>query len=157
MSIKLIINKFFALITAITVVTASFSFTVNSHYCLGVLKDRSINSNAETCFSKRSSVVENSCKDKRHDDHDHLLSEFQKLMETRGCCDDSQVVVTNDLDYFHVKTQINKLEVDFNFLIAFVATHYGYYAFDNVRIPHLNYKPPLLHKDIIVLVQSFLC
>ncbi len=157
MIIKSFTYRILALLTAGVMIVSSFSFTVNSHYCMGILKDRSINSAADTCMPKTLTLPANGCSDDLHKIHDDWITEYKMLMKDRGCCNDSQMIIESEQDDFQVQHHVSFMGVDVDFLHAYIITQFKLWPQVQVKVPHLNYKPPLLCKNIPILVQSFLC
>jgi len=127
------------------VLLSSTSFTFGMHFCMGQLENIAFFSGAEPCEM----VTQKSpCASDKHDsDCDHKITE-------KSCCEDQTVVMEGHEDL----TQVTKVAVpDFQMIAVlyavvsflFSATAVDHYTFN-------DYSPPLIERDIPVLVQSFL-
>lgn len=128
------------------VLLSSTSFTLGMHFCMGQLENIAFFSGAEPCEM----VTQKSpCATDKHDPD----CEHQQVTK-KGCCEDQAVVMEGHEDL----TQVSKVAVpDFQMIAVlfavvsflFSATAVDHYTFN-------DYSPPLIERDIIVLVQSFL-
>ncbi|MEZ5023221.1 MAG: hypothetical protein R2728_08185 [Chitinophagales bacterium] len=77
-------------------------------------------------------------------------------MDSKGCCDNKTIAV--QLEDNFVKAEIaNFSNHQMAFLLAFAVTSLNINSTSEVDLPYLNYKPPLLDKDIPILTQTFRC
>lgn len=118
---------------------STISWKVEKHYCMGRLMNVALFTDAETCgMDMTMSMPEDS------------------LDETKNsCCDDEVIFVDGQDD---LKISFNDLNVEQqSFLIALTYTYLG--ALQDVRqkpVPHEQYPPPLLIKDIQLLDEVYL-
>jgi hypothetical protein len=127
------------------VLLSSTSFTFGMHFCMGQLESIALFSGAEPC---EMATQKSPCASDKHDsDCDHKITK-------KSCCEDQTVVMEGHEDL----TQVSKVAVpDFQMIavlyavvsILFSATAVDHYSFN-------DYSPPLIGRDITVLVQSFL-
>ncbi len=130
--IKEFLHKSFTVSLALLVLFSTVSFTIEKHYCGEVLVDVSVFIESEKC-----------------------AMETQEMAMKKSCCKDEVDVVEGQdelLKTFH--------DFDFEqqqFLISFVYSFINLFEGEPKKvIPHKDYSPPNLVKDIIVLDQVFL-
>jgi hypothetical protein len=140
-----------ALILAALILTSSVSFAVDMHFCKGQLKSISFWGKAPSCHEQAAAKI--TCPHHRK----MMLEKGEAALEKSNCCDNHTVQVEAD----HERQTQTAAELELNsslqyFLIAY--THSLLPAEDIARTPapYLNYKPPLIPRDIPVLTQSFL-
>ncbi len=118
---------------------STISWKVEKHYCMGRLMNVALFTDAETCgMDMAMSMSENSWGETKN-----------------SCCDDEVIFVDGQDD---LKISFNDLNVEQqSFLIVLTHTYLG--AFQDVRqkpVPHEQYPPPLLIKDIQLLDEVYL-
>lgn len=120
---------------------STISWKVEKHYCMGRLMDVALFTNADSCGMDMSmSVLENS----------------EAISKTKNsCCDDEVVFVEGQDD---LKISFNELDLEHQyFLTAFSYAYTGLFQrFEEKSIPHEQYPPPILVKDIQLLDEAFL-
>ncbi|NNE30904.1 MAG: hypothetical protein HKN40_00900 [Winogradskyella sp.] len=128
-------NKITSLGLAILVVFSTLSLTVEKHFCGDNLVDVAIFSNVEKCGMDKSSVTETI---------------------TKSCCKD-EVEVVKGLEDLKLNTFDNLSLDQLVFIQSFI---YSYsILFESLPkeiIPHKNYSPPNIVKDIQLLDDVFL-
>ncbi|ETN93755.1 hypothetical protein SAMN04487906_0161 [Zhouia amylolytica] len=124
---------------ALLVLFSTVSFAVSKHYCGDFLVDVAVVTQAETCGMQ----LQQSSKDDE--------CSFQKS----SCCTD-QIKLVEGQD--EVKTSVNDLDFQQQvFLASFVYTYINLFeGLEQNVIPHKNYPPPFLVKDIHILDEVFL-
>lgn len=127
------------------VLLSSTSLTFGIHFCMGQLESIALFSDAEPCeMAKQQSP----CASEKHDpDCNHKITE-------KGCCEDHSIVAEGSKELniispvsapdFHL-TAVLYAVVSF----MFITPEEDYYTFN-------DYPPPLIERDVVVLVQSFL-
>lgn len=140
-----------ALLMAILLLTSSVSFAVDMHFCKGELKSISFWGKAPSCHEQAAAKI--TCPHHQK----MMLEQGAAALEKSNCCDNQTVQVEAD----HERQSQTAAELELNsslqyFLIAYTTSLFP--AEDIARTParYLNYKPPLLPRDILVLTQSFL-
>lgn len=122
----------------------SIGVTVSSHYCEGALEKVNIG-----IFSK-----DLSCEMMMEKDACPLHSSSNKIKKT-PCCSNQFIHIALEENY--EKGSVKETELNPSFLIAYTFVTSGFNPFIKDRdFNLLFYTPPLLDRDIPVLVQSFL-
>ena len=128
-------KKSFSVLLALFVLLSSLSFSMNAHYCGQQLVDIALFGDAEAC----SMALEKGC-------------EFEKM----PCCSDRNIIIDNE-DYLSTKDlskqEFNKkkvLIISLNYPIESLVSKEIYV--ETIE----NYVPPLIEKEIPILLQSFL-
>ena len=127
-----LLNKIATVFLSLILVVSTIGIVVNKHYCGDTLRDVAIQHQAEKCVGEMS------------------------MGEGTGCCEDTveeyQVDEYNKLAFeYDSSAELFELGTVENILLDFdelweVSSH----------IDYLNYKPPLIERDVPILVQSFL-
>ncbi len=124
---------------ALVVLFSTFSFSVDQHYCGGILVDFSLFGKAESCGMEIQQAS---------DSHQHNL-------EKKGCCEDETLSILGQHD---LKLSLEKLSFEQHQLV--VSFVYGYLnLFEGLQenvVSFNHYPPPLLVRDIHILDQTFL-
>ena len=127
---------------------------MNMHFCGGELKSLSLLGKAKNCLelSKASAGTMKFCPH-----HKKMKGERMSCPEDNGCCSDKTIFLEPAHDQNIQKAEFETGELMNGFLFAFVST----FLADDTKadkdvIPFACYKPPLIHRDIPVLNQSFL-
>jgi hypothetical protein len=121
---------------------SSVSHSVSFHLCGGEIENMSIFGHAETC-----TMHDNGCDD-RADSH-------QSSFDHNGCCKDTNLVIDTD-KYLSKATEKVTFENLLNVSIA-VVDRVQSISYTEKEYAHTSiYKPPLINRDITILVQSFL-
>lgn len=133
------------------ILLGSMQLRVGMHLCGGELKDMALFGKAEACSHGAADAHEDenipAC-------HRHL---FAKKKKKDGCCNDLEVVIET-LDITSVVSGYQKIVEQ-----SWVALPIEWFQMEEVFKPavlqrkkYLNYKPPLIFRDIPVLTQTFL-
>ncbi|WP_439152947.1 HYC_CC_PP family protein [Winogradskyella sp.] len=129
------LHKIYAFTLSLVVLFSTLSFTVEKHYCGDHLVDTAIFSDAKKCGG---------------------LEIEDSNYVTKPCCKDT-VDVIQGLDELKT-TDLQKINPSSK--LTLVAYIYSYtHLFESLPkqvIPHKNYDPPNLFKDIHVLDETFL-
>lgn len=140
-----------ALCMVVLLLTSSVSFAVDMHFCKGELKSISFWGKAPSCHEQAAAKI--SCPHHRK----MMAEQGEAALEKANCCDNHTVLVEAN----HERQIQAASELELNpslqhFLIAYTVSLLP--AEDIARTPasYLNYKPPLIARDIPVLTQSFL-
>jgi len=132
-------HKLFAVLMASLLLGSTTSWTLGKHYCMGRLMDVSFFDHAEDCGMNM-------------DYSDSADSSFEK---EDSCCDDEFVTVDGQ-DHLKISSNDIPLEKQ-HFLIAFTHSFIDLFQMRiEQRIPHEDYPPPILIKDIQLLDQVFI-
>jgi hypothetical protein len=125
---------------------SSTSFTFGMHFCMGQLESIALFAGAEPCEMAQQ---KSPCSTHQHDpDCKH------QQVTKKGCCEDHTVVIEGHEDL----TQVSKIAVpDFQMVAVLYAV--VSFIFSTTSVDHYSYNdysPPLIDRDIPVLVQSFI-
>ncbi|MEZ5008282.1 MAG: hypothetical protein R2753_09065 [Chitinophagales bacterium] len=129
--------------------STSIGFSIDMHFCQGTFKNLSFLGDARSCHDKVPHAKNQaSC----HTNN----APSNEIMDSKGCCDNKTIAV--QLEDNFVKAEIaNFSNHQMAFLLAFAVTSLNINSTSEVDLPYLNYKPPLLDKDIPILTQTFRC
>lgn len=144
--------RIIALILALLMLSTSVSFALDVHYCGGQLKSVGFFTSAKACSGEMKTATGPSC---RHTDGS--IHTAQASLQQKKCCQNRTLHVESAQDRI---TQSNDLALSKplqQFVAAFVQAFFNIHvdsAFQSV--PFAQYRPPLIPRDIPVLIQSFL-
>ncbi len=141
--------KHITLLLAFLMFFTSTGLSLDMHYCQGQLKSISFIGKAKSCHEKESHC-------KKHKASCQSLNQNTKESSDNSCCNNKTVTVQLDVEYIDAQAPTIDLN-SFQFLVAYTNV---FVVKNNIystsTIPFQNYKPPLLTRDIPVLIQSFL-
>ena len=122
---------------SLLVLLSTISWSVDKHLCMGRVMDISFFSEADDCGMESA------------------LALLEKDSKKPHCCDDESFVLTGQDDLkltwsdFDLEQQV--------FLVAFSTSYLDLFVpLDELPVPHEEYPPPVLVRDIHVLDQVFL-
>ncbi|MEL6718903.1 MAG: hypothetical protein AAFP82_09330 [Bacteroidota bacterium] len=119
----------------------SISFAVDMHYCKGELKSFSLFGKAKSCHEKKAT---HTCP---------YHAKMQQQQDNNNCCENETAYVQADIDKVFSS-------IEFTDIPLFIAVFVQVSLFENNFEPQVfafeHYKPPLIERDIPILVQSFL-
>ena len=132
---------------------SSTGFSIDLHFCQGNLKSFSFLGEAKSCHAME---LMKSCSHQKKACHAAPVVQEESADCQKDCCSNKKIEISADEDA--QKIQVESLTPkQIKFVTAFVKTFVlGHTDLSQHIIPHLNYKPPLLNKDITILIQSFL-
>jgi hypothetical protein len=136
---KVFIRHIVSLVMAFLVLFSTISFTVDMHFCGKHLVDFSLFNKAETCGMDSMMAVS---------------GDGQMTIEMDCCSDFNLVQQGQD----HLKYSFEQFTFEHQLFVAsFITTYIDIFLgiHENV-VPHNEYPPPLLFKDIIIFEQQFL-
>lgn len=144
--------RFIAFSLAFVMLITSVGFTVDMHYCQGQLKSFSFFGKAKSCHDMTDAAQMISCPH-----HKKMMKEDESCsLDKKDCCenqihhiqaDQDQAVQTFD---FVVNKQLQQ------FVIAYVVVFCANNLIETDAPSFISYKPPLILRDIYVLIESFL-
>lgn len=143
--------RLIALILALLMFTTSIGFSVDLHYCKDQLKSISIFGKAKQCSDL--SVKKQTClsQDKAEKGKNHISFERKK------CCRNQSVHCQFNQLQGNQKQSVFLNQSIQQFIIAFVdVTILKNKQFKQVASAINVYHPPLIHRDIPILFESFL-
>lgn len=148
--------RLISLSLAVLMFFSSVGLVIDFHYCQGKLKNMSLWKKAKSCHElAASSHCHKTTKQGCH----KTASEqsCKKGAGQNGCCDNETAIFLLDADYptaEYVPLETHQIQ----FVATFVVTFYHLFIDAEYLLSHYqNYKPPLLNRDVCVLIQSFLC
>lgn len=134
---KKVFQQIVSIAMALLLLVSTTSWKVEKHYCMGRLVDVSLFAAVETCGM------------------DMQLASKSSIQKKNSCCS-NEVVVIKAQDNLQLSFDTISLDEQF-FIIAYAYSYLSLLnTFHKQRIPHEQYPPPLLVKDIQVLDQVFL-
>ena len=124
---------------ALLVLLSTVSFTVESHYCRGILVDSSLFGHVETCGMEVQQKPSSS----------------ECNITKKDCCSDEQITIKGQET---LKTSFDKIEKSQQiFVAAFIHTYLNLFFEPQTDFNSFkDYSPPLLVRDIQVLDRTFL-
>ena len=134
---KRIFHQILSFLMALLVLASTVSWTVDKHFCMGRVMDISFFAHAEDCGMKAGlALMEN--------------EDFRK-----SCCEDESFTMQGQ-DELNLGWSDLDLEHQL-FLVAFTKSYVELFVpLDELPVPHEQYPPPKLVKDIQILDQVFL-
>lgn len=140
---KTIFNKILATLMAFVVLISTLSFTVDMHYCGGVLVETAIFQKAKGCGMEMKSGI---------------AQENNKgcSITKKGCCKDEHIIVDGQ-DELKLDT-FDKLTTEQQAVVAsYFYTYINLFeGLENNIVPFRHYTPPLVVKNIQKLDETYL-
>ena len=138
---------------AILVFVSSTGFSIDLHYCQGQIKSFSLIREAESCHQK---AEKEHCKKQQKPCHAAQSNSDELGKCKKNCCSNKTIKVESNDDAKKLQTtELSQKQI--KFLTAFVQVFLlEKIDLSKIIVPHLNYIPPLLNKNIPILIQSFL-
>ena len=135
-------KKIFSIILSILFLFSSVGVTFATHYCGGKV------------FSKKITYITNTDGCGMESDRQLPCEPNKSSVKKKSCCDD-------DLEIFKITDEYNPSSFDFNLNLGFLTAFFNSVEqlssqTSSTFSKYKNYRPPLLERDITVLVQSFL-
>ncbi len=150
-------NRIKAGLLAILMFLTSTGFAVDFHYCQGQLKNLSLWGKAKTCQEMASGSHCHKKEKKSCHSTPTQSSCHAEKSDHKGCCENELAFIQMDADY-GISEYVHFNAPTITFVSAFISTFYLDFLESEILIPdHTYYKPPIPDRDIIVLIQSFLC
>lgn len=147
--------RLIALSMAFLMFATTLSFSIDMHYCKGELESIALFGIAESC--KVQQEAEQASKD--HSTHQHKHEHKEDCSnEKKDCCENHTLHVEADIDD-QVQSQdfIQNAQLQ-QFVAVYVSIFFvnNTYTFEEETPSLAFYKPPLISRDIPILVESFL-
>lgn len=134
------LHKILAFILALVILFSTLSFTVEKHICLGEVIDVSYFSKADNC-----GMVSEDC---------DLDIPSQTKIQREKCCNDTHELVQGNQ---HEQPALKKIEINqVAFIFALVYSYNGLFEQKTDKNYFSLYLPPLVHRDLPILYQTFL-
>lgn len=132
-----------AVFLSLLVLISTSSFAMNMHLCMGEVENLAFFSPAEPC---ELSVDDMACHNEIPEPIDHLVN--------TGCCDDREILIEGQ-DELEVTGAASTYDLQLAAILYAVVLRPWVPAAANTD-SFVKYTPPLIERDIPVLVQSFL-
>lgn len=146
-------HRIISLLMAMLVLVSSTGFSVDLHFCQGEVKSFSLLGKAPSCHEK---LDKKHCNKQQKSCHTAPANQDDLKHCKKDCCSNQTIKVEHNDEAKKLQT-IELSQKQIKFISAFIQ---GFLLektdLSKAIVPHLNYVPPLLSKDIPVLVQSFL-
>ncbi len=130
------------------VLVSSIGLTTDRHFCGGQIKSYSLFGKAKTCYELVNKETQLSCVNSEINRYDGLA------ITKTPCCESKTKRFQIDADTSLSTTDFSPTQVQ-SFIVAF-ATVFNMSSLPRICVDYLNYKPPLIFRDVLVLIQSFL-
>ena len=141
------ITRVLNIILATVVLFSSTGFIVSNHYCQNELKGTSLFIPVEGCDDM---PVKTSCSSDKNSCSNHTGDDG-------NCCDNERTYYKLDQDQQVQTFELNNLLKNPVLLsVIFVALNIDFPTVDKQTRHFLTYKPPIVSKDIPLLLQTFL-
>ena len=123
---------------AFVVLFSTMSFTINMHYCGNTLVETAVFKKAKGCGMEMQNPTTDGC----------------SIMK-KNCCSDKQLAIDGQDE---LQLSFDKLTFEQQqFIASLVYTYINLFeGFDENKIPHRTYEPPLVVKDIQKLDEVYL-
>jgi hypothetical protein len=144
--------RFFALTMALLIFITSVGFTMDMHYCKDELKSVNFFGKAKSCHEVSEGAVKKVCPH-----HQKMMEQSDNCsMDKKDCCENKTYHFQAD-DTQQVKTDnfVENLPLQ-RALIAQVFQLSKQQLIETDTPAFAHYQPPLIPRDIPVLIQSFL-
>ena len=142
-----LIQKISVLFLSLVLFVNGTGIILNKHFCGGDLKAQAFYVPAKQCSHANNSNTK-PC---------HKKTDKSSPVSEKDCCDNDTKYFESDLEIQDI--QVEELEINKTFFVALISSFfdYPYQNFNSKKAEYLNFKPPLIIKDLEVLYQSFLC
>ncbi|WP_299111358.1 hypothetical protein [uncultured Winogradskyella sp.] len=132
-----ILHKVFSIVLSLLVLVSSLSLTIEKHFCGGVLVDVAVFTEVEKCS-------------------DDIVDNGENKIVEKSCCKD-EVDFFKGLDEIITNSFEDLDDLQKQVLFAYSFSYINLFEdLPNLIIPHKDYVPPILIKDIQVLDEIYL-
>ncbi|NND77013.1 MAG: hypothetical protein HKN39_02375 [Flavobacteriales bacterium] len=146
------IHRISSFFLALLVFVLASGFTFNFHYCQNELRNVNVFGEVKTCHELASKENSSHCNKMESPCHSIIVENDEC---DKGCCDNKLLVVEPEDKFF--QSEVVSIQDVTPVMLAVIITTFSSYDLTEYSIPeHLNFKPPLSGKDILILVQTFL-
>ena len=138
---------------ALLVFVTSVGWVLDMHYCAGELKSVSWLGKAKTCHEQAVAKPMKKCP------HHQKMMQAQAdgpSAKQKDCCENKTVYVHADQDVDVQPIEIFQDKQFQQFLFAYLSVFQSSHTVTSHDQAYYQYRPPLIARDIPVLVQSFL-
>ena len=145
-------QRIIALTLALLMLLTAVSFAVDMHYCKGELKSVSLFGKAKTCHEKAVEQNKPTCP---HHQKMAQSSDDDKVTKN-DCCENKTTIIQADDDRAKSDLVAPTFQQLQQFAIAYVLAFHTEITNDKQSIQDIFYQPPVLSRDIYVLLEAFL-
>ncbi|MCF6307060.1 MAG: hypothetical protein L3J09_03795 [Flavobacteriaceae bacterium] len=140
---KKVFSKITGILMATVVLFSTMSFTIDMHYCGDILVDTAIFSKAEGCGMEMNHSSSSSS------------SSSEENISNKNCCSETVISIDGDEEF---TTTFKELTFEQQtFVATFVYTYINLFEVnEDNSTSFLDYSPPLVVKDILLLDEQFL-
>ena len=138
-------KRFFSIFLTLVFIFTNVGYSLATHYCRGEIYKQGL-------FFLYANDL--SCGMDKSDQHTNCAHHGSAVSKKHCCEDDWQIFQITD-DYTSVSTH-QIADADVQVSIYSISLNDLLFASENFSFEYYNYRPPLLQRDISVLVQSFL-
>ncbi|MBS1681531.1 MAG: hypothetical protein JST37_07085 [Bacteroidetes bacterium] len=128
---------------AIFVLASSISHSVSLHICGGEIENIAFFGKARSCEMRDSAC-------------DHSRNASHSSISHKGCCEDATLLIGSDKYASKIAEKVIVKDSQYISLPLVKIVDDMNACADLARVQFVNYKPPLIERDITILVQSFL-
>lgn len=145
-----------AFLLAVLMFSTSVGFAVDMHYCGDQLKSFNLFGKAKTCMEKAGNAKNQSCTKLRMQQHAEHGEQSGDQIEKSDCCHDKTVQVQSNQ-----QLEVPSVEMSIHpplqqFILAYLVVFLIQLDARKNNPAAESYRPPLIPRDILVLIQSFL-
>ncbi|WP_391592760.1 hypothetical protein [Winogradskyella sp.] len=135
---KQVFNKVMSLTMVFVVLFSTMSFTVNMHYCGGVLVETAIFQKAKGCGMEMEKPSTEGCS-----------------ITKKNCCEDKQLAIKGQDE---LQLKVDKITFEQHvFIASFVYTYVNLFeGLENKRYSYEKYEPPLVIRRIYKIDETYL-
>tara|TARA_R110000751_G_scaffold69925_1_gene141867 strand:+ start:3897 stop:4310 length:414 start_codon:yes stop_codon:yes gene_type:complete len=135
---KQIFYKISSFLIAIVVLLSTMSYTINSHYCGGILVDSAIFTKVDTCGMEMENRSTEGCS-----------------ITKKGCCNDEQISFDGQDE---LQLSFNTLTFDQQLIVAsFVSSYINLFeGLEEIASLYKDYTPPLVVRQIYKIDKTYL-
>lgn len=137
---KRFLTKILSITLAFAVLFATSSFTLDMHFCCNKLVDAAVFGKAKPCKDRKQDIE---------------TSTKKCSLGQMDCCSNSTFIkkASDNLDKVQFDFDANNID----FLQTFFYTYLNLFeGFELKAVPFINYDPPWIEKDLLVLHETFL-
>lgn len=137
------IRSIVSLCLALMVLVSATSFSVSKHICMGKVHSVALLQKADGCGMMEADAM-------------NTIPAGQTAIKWKKCCEDREITFFGNEYQYKVSDQadaspLTPAVISFPVLLSSITP--GFAPFTSA---YTHYRPPLLHKDVTVMIQSFL-
>ena len=144
--------RIFSITMALLMLFSSAGFVLDMHYCQGQLKTTSFFGKAKSCHE-----VGEGMKNCPH--HKKMMAEQKSesnSLSEKGCCSSKTIYLQSDQDQQLQHNNVIETSIQLqHFVIAFTEVFLKSHDSETDNPTYAHYKPPLIPRDIYVLLETF--